>query len=194
MKIDWNKIYNHEEWSKDQVSIMNPLAKVTWPQFIAEMVVWNRTKIISSYKNIQRGPGWSSAIPSDVRKLIQQAYAIANCFPHPKNEPLVYVAFKNYFRNHRVLKIGQLRKTRIKDNKLMITKEEKDIIVGVTAELNRLMAQRDIFVNTKPTEPPVVSTEPTTFRTENQNQQKSSLSNLLALEQKIKVNNGENGQ
>lgn len=182
MKIDWtNQPYNHKTWPKDQKSIMNPNARVTWPQFIAEMVVWNRTRIINEYKQIKMGEGWSNAISDKVRKLVQQAYAICNYFPHPNEEPLVYVAFKNFFRNNRVLKIGQFRKGR-----KSITQDEKDVVKGVMVELDKLLKQRNVFAES--TEK-IIQEDPSkekTFRTEQTTAKpKNSLSALLELERKL---------
>ena len=59
MNIDWNTLpYDHKSWAKDQVSIMNPAAKITWPQFIAEMVIWNRSRIMDEYKLKTLEVGW----------------------------------------------------------------------------------------------------------------------------------------
>lgn len=143
--IDW-KIppYSHS-WSKNIDSVMNPLgSKITFPQFVVEMLIYNRCKYIKSFPKIVRGEGWSNAISKQIRGLCQQAYLICNFFPHPQEENLVTVAFKNVFRNQMVFKIGQFRKVRIyKDGKLNITQDEKDIIMAVSAEFNNLKSARD---------------------------------------------------
>lgn len=143
--IDWiNLPYDHSgRWSKIYNSIMNPSAKITWPQFIMEMVIYHRSKYLKDYPKIQKGPNWSEYIQKQVRSLSQQAYMIVKYFPHPDDEPLIVPAFKNYFRQNRVMKIGQYRKTRQKDGKCLVTQDEKDLVKGIACELNRLKENRN---------------------------------------------------
>lgn len=148
-KIDWKDPlpFSHKgRWHKNQKSIMSPGAKVTWPQFVMECIIFNRTIYWSFYKNVKQGEGWFEFIPKDVRTLSQQAYAVCDYFPHPEDEPLVCVAFKNVLRNNRITKIGQYRKTRVsKEGKTTVTLDEQNFITAVQKELERLMAQRDTF-------------------------------------------------
>jgi hypothetical protein len=158
--IDWTVLpYDHSgRWSKKYDSIMNPRGdKITWPQLVAEFVIYWRTEFLKDYKNIQFGPDWYKTITKQVRQLNQQACSICNYFPHPDDEPLVVVAFKNVFRKNRVMTIGQFRKVRkTKDGKINITQNEKDILTNITYELKRLVDQRDIFKNI-----PIEITQPT---------------------------------
>lgn len=137
--------YSHK-WHKIHVSIMNPIAKITFPQYIMEMAVYNRTKFLKTFPKIQKGPKWSQQIAKQVRQLCQQASVICNYFPHPDDEPLVVVSFRNFFRTNRTTKIGAFRKARInKTGKSNITIDEKDVVTGITKELKRLQKQRDMF-------------------------------------------------
>jgi hypothetical protein len=148
--MEWDKLpYNHAgKWQKNIQSIFNPDSKITWVQFIMEMVVYNRTRYLKNYPVILKGPRWSHTIANQIRALSQQSSALVNYFPHIEDEPLVAVAFKNVFRNNRVIKIGQFRKARVKKTgNSNITKDEKDIILAVTKELERLIKQRDTFKN-----------------------------------------------
>ncbi|MFA5759525.1 MAG: hypothetical protein WC942_09255 [Clostridia bacterium] len=147
--MDMTLPYNHNgRWSKKIKSIFNPQAMVTWPQFIAECVIFWRSKIIKTFPKITYGPGWSDALARQVRQLNQQAATICNYFPHPDDEPLVYSAFKNYIRANRVMKIGQYRKVRTtKDGKCNITQDEKDVVKGIAKELLRLTNQRAAVTN-----------------------------------------------
>lgn len=134
-------------WHKKFPSIMNPGGdKITFPQLVAEFVVYWRVELMKDYQNIKCGNGWYLPIQSQVRHLNQQSHTICNYFPHPDDEPLVVPAFKNVFRRLRPLTIGGFRKTRqTKNGKLNITQAEKDIIVAIECELERLIGQRDVF-------------------------------------------------
>ncbi len=187
MNIDWaNPPYCHERWEKNIDSIMSPGTKVTFPLFIVEMVFFNRSTYIKGFQKINKGNGWSVGVAKQVRALAQQAHAICNYFPFPTSEPLVIVAFKNFFRNNRVMKIGQFRKCRVtKEDKCNITLDEKDLIKGVWAELDRLIKQRDSFVKTEITYP-IDKTKEVTFRSNNEiSNGKKSLADLMKLEQSI---------
>ncbi len=190
MTIDWFDLpYDHAgRWEKKIDSIMNPGSKVTWPQFVAEMVIYFRTKILDDYRDVKIGPDWYKTRMKEVRNLNQQACIICNYFPHPDEEKLVYAAFKNFFRNAKPLKIGQFRKVRYteKNGKKIsnITDAEKDVISGISVELSRLIKQRDIFSQTKPAMQEVVAPEAVTFR-QNTVVSKSKLASLLELENRL---------
>lgn len=149
MNIDWKDPlpFDHKgRWHKNIVSFMTPGQKVTWPQFIAECVIWNRHRFWKQYKDIRPGLEWYKPIQKQVRDLCQQANTIVNYFPHPDDEPLVVLAFKNTLRNFNITKIGQFRKVRVSsDGKQNITQDEKDFITSVWVELNKLTSQRDTF-------------------------------------------------
>lgn len=155
-EIDWlNLPYNHSgSWEKNMDSIMSPGTKVTWPQLIAEFVIYWRTKYIDSYKGIKQGEGWYRSIAAQVRKLNQQASVICNYFPHPNDEPMVIVAFRNWFRNNRTMKIGQFRKVRstTKNGKTVvnITQDEKDTVYGLKTEFDKIIKQRKAFLDAVP--------------------------------------------
>lgn len=148
-EINWKDPlpYDHAgRWQKNLPSIMNPKDKVTWPQLVAEFVVYNRKKYWTMYKDVSYGPDWHKAISKHVRGIVQQAYVLCNYFPHPQDEPMVEVAFKNVFRNFRFTKIGQFRKVRTKKNgNQNITQDEKDVVQAIHTELCRLIEQRNIF-------------------------------------------------
>lgn len=188
MNINWIELpFNHAgRWESKIPSIMNPGSKVTWPQFIAEMVVFWRTKFLKDYKDIRMGPDWYKAIPKAVRELNQQASVLCNYFPHPDDEPLVIVAFKNFFRKNRPCKIGQYRKTRAtKAGTHNITQDEKDVIMGINEELKRLISQREAYMVAMPDNRPETPT-PAVFKTMTATQiKKGSLASLLELERKI---------
>lgn len=189
-EIDWYDLpYNHAgRWERKYVSIMNPVVKVTWPQFIAEMVIYWRTQILKTYKDIKIGDGWYKPITKAVRDLNQQACVLCNYFPHPDDEKMVEVAFKNFFRRNRSLKLGQHRKVRYTEKNgrkvLNITQDEKDVVIGVTAELNILLEKRNIFQKEGTKLEEAKKPETVTFNTSTP--KKSKLANLLALEQKLK--------
>lgn len=147
--IDWvNPPYEHSgTWHKKFPSIMNPNGdKITFPQLIAEYVVYCRMQVLKSYQDITYGPDWYKPIMKDIRSLNQQACAICNYFPHPDQEPLVVVAVKNIFRKQRPLTIGGFRKSRVtKNGKINITQGEKDILTAIQYELERLIKQRNVF-------------------------------------------------
>jgi hypothetical protein len=148
MNIDWvNLPYNHNgTWIKNKQSVMSPGTLVTWPQLLAEIVIYNRIKIIKSFPKVQLGPGWSCAIAGQVKGLIQQMHVICNYFEHPNTDPLVEVAFLHYFKNNKALKVGGFRKIRVtKAGKINITDTEKDTVKGLMYEFNRLKEQRDKF-------------------------------------------------
>lgn len=150
-KLDWSTMpYDHKgRWHKKFQSIMNPSGdKITFPQLVAEFVIYWRTELLKDYQNIKYGPEWYLPIQAQVRNLNQQACAICNYFPHPDDEGLVIVAFKNVFRKLRPLTIGGFRKTRkTKSGKINITQAEKDILNALQCELERLIEQRNIFIS-----------------------------------------------
>jgi len=155
MSIDWNTVPYSHKYEKNKVSIFNPNSndKITFPQFVAEMVLFNRERFIKDFQKLPRGKGWSNSISAQVRKLVQQSYVICNYFPSVNEDPLIEIAFKNFFRNNRVFKIGQYRKVRVtKEKKCNVTQDEKDVIKGITAEYNKLLKKKNIFKDTKPEE------------------------------------------
>lgn len=178
--------YDHSgRWHKKYDSILNPNGqKITWPQFITECIIYFRTKLLKNYSDVKIGPNWHQPITKDVRQLNQQAAIICNYFKHPDDEPLVIVAFKNWFRNHKPLKMGQFRKNRISTKNgrqvLNIDQAEKDVILGVSCELERLIKQRDLFKNTVKTID--TTNKPIKFQ---YNTGQSSLSKLLEIEKKL---------
>ncbi len=151
--MNWETLpYDHTgRWEKKYQSIMDPSSKVTWPQFIAEMVIYWRKTLIRNYAKITLGPKWSNSIQRQVRELNQQAANICNYFPHPDDEPLVVYAVKKYFREHRPCKIGQFRKTRVVRNKetgrerINITQDEKDVVLGINTELMKALKTRESY-------------------------------------------------
>ena len=181
--IDWKKKpkYNHK-WRKIYTSIMDPTAKITFPQYIMEMVIYNRMRFLKTFPKIHRGPGWSQQIAKQVRQLCQQSSTICNYFPHPDEEPLVIASFRNFFRNNRAMKIGAFRKARInKNGKCNITNDEKDIVVGVTKELERLQKQRDIFKTVVKKQ----NNGEIKFKTNHGSLKKDKKKNVLELEKKL---------
>lgn len=140
--------YNHcGTWKQVIISVMDPNGKVTWPQFIVELVIVSRRKFIPKYRDIKLGRGWSREISGEVRKLVQQATVLCNYFEHPDKDPLVRAAFLKYFREHTPMKIGQYRKTRYKmlgngRKVCTITQDEKDIVNGIYAEFEKLSSLR----------------------------------------------------
>jgi hypothetical protein len=167
---------------------MNPNGpKITWPQLIAEYVIYWRTKFLNDYKDVKMGDGWSSSCSKAVRDLNQQASVLANYFPHPDSDPLVKVAFKNFFRNRKPLKIGQYRKVRVtKNGKQNITQDEKDVIKGIATELERLIKQRDMFVATSPKVLERKEQESVNFGSKSSSPKKVSLAEIAKLEESIK--------
>jgi hypothetical protein len=190
MTTNWKTLpYNHVgRWEKKFQSIFDPNSKITWPQFIAEMVVYWRCQFFKNYQDVKQGTNWYHPIEKDVRNLNQQAPVICNHFPHPDDESLVIVAFKNFFRKNRPTNIGRFCKSRSSINKktgrekLNITQPEKDIILGVQAELDRLVKQRQVFQNAMPV---LEDTKTNTFKTRTSNN-KNKISQLIELENKLR--------
>lgn len=132
--------YKHGKWTARFKPVMNssPGAKnITFPQFIVEMVVFFRSKLLKDWKHVKRGPDWHKNIGTQVRNLNYQANFILNWFPHPDEEPLVEVAFRNYFKLNRTCAIGGYVK-----NKKKLSQQEKEVIKGVWSELSRLQSRR----------------------------------------------------
>ena len=182
--------FDHKgRWKKIVKSIMNTEALTTFPQFVSEMVLFNMDRFLKDFPPITRGKGWSSSIPDKVRKISQQAYVICNYFPHPDDEPLVPVAFKNYFRQNQVCTIGGFRKVRIKKNgSCNVTQAEKDVVTGVQHELSRLIKQRSIMsVVVDEIKNPKVRT---TAATKKRKAKKKSVKDFMDLEDSIKDTNG----
>jgi len=118
---------------------MNPMSTITFPQLVAEMVFFNRSTYIKTYPKIQKGSGWTKGIESQYRSVIQQCYNLCNYFPKADDNKLVELSFRNFFRNNRCMAIGAYRKTRLtKNNKINISQAEKDVIKGITYELEKL--------------------------------------------------------
>lgn len=189
-EIDWfNLPYDHAgTWSKKFDSIMGSTSKITWPQFISEMIIFLRVKVLPNYNDVKLGNDWYKSLMREVRMLNQQASAICNYFPHPDNEPLVIVAFKNFFRKHRPLKIGQFRKTRFTEKNgrkiSNITQAEKDVVIGIDDELQRLIKQRDIFINCKSSLSENVGQGEISFKP-TQSSSGKSIKSLIELEQTL---------
>lgn len=129
--------FSHK-WEKTYTSLFDPNSKITFPQLVAEMLIWCLSKWAEPYKSIKKGPGWSTSISKQVRNINQQSYIICNHFPNPADDPLVEIAFKNFFRKHRPNSIGQARKT-----DKSVTKVEKDTIKAIKHEYETLKAERD---------------------------------------------------
>lgn len=189
--MEWTNLpFAHEgRWIKKYPSIMNPLDKVTWPQLVAEFVIFWRKQFLPNYKGLG-GPGWSSSIQRHVRNLNQQACVLCNYFPHPSDDPLVEVAFKSYFRKNRPMKIGQYRKVRftIKNGREVsnITQDEKDVVLGIDAEYQKLVKQRNMFSEMGKTE---VYEEGKIIKF-GATKRVSKLNKILELEKKLKEKNG----
>lgn len=180
--------YNHTKWEKKHDSIFSPETKVTWPQFIVEMVIFWRTKILKDYPEIKKGKGWSRAIAGQVRSLEHQATVICNYFPHPDLEPLVVYAVKKFFRTRRPLKLGGFRKNRTKISEAgnevcIVSQDEKDIVLGIQDELTKVMQSRELYNDIKPTVHKAA--EDVTFDT-SQPKRKTGLAYLIELERQIK--------
>jgi hypothetical protein len=190
--MDWKELpYNHAgKWEKKYESILAPREKVTWPQFIVEMVIYWRKKFIKNYPEIKIGKGWSRPIQTQVRNLEHQASVICNYFPHPDQEPLVIYAVKKYFRTAKPLKLGGFRKNRVAVNKetgrenLTICQAEKDVVLGIKNELDKALAMRNVYQEAKPTE--VKSPQNVTFGPAKRPAKKAGLSYLVALEKQLK--------
>lgn len=186
--MDWNENpkYSHKgKWEKKFKSIMSPDNLITFPQFLVEMIVYNRRRFLKDFPKFELGPKWSNAIQKQVGSLCQQAHAVCDYFPHPDDEPLVEAAFRNYFRCNRVFKIGQYRKTRFtKTGKCNITQDEKNVVLGINAEFQRLLKQRDMYK--------VVSEEiqekenkDIKFITTRKSKETKNILNLLRVEEKL---------
>jgi hypothetical protein len=151
LKFNWADLppYNHGgNWAKNKRSIMNPLVDVTFPQFVAEMVFFNRSVIIKTFPKIIKGQGWSRGFEAQYRSVIQQCYNLCNYFPRPDDDPLVEIAFKNFFKNTRCISIGCYRKTRVtKTKKINISQAEKDVVKGISIELERLKSQQKKIID-----------------------------------------------
>lgn len=193
MNINWkeNQPFSHNgRWVKKYQSIMNPEEKVTWPQLIAEFVIYWRSKMLKNYPKIQKGKGWSNAIQKQVRDLNQQAAVICNYFPHPDDEPLVVYAVKKYFREQKPLKIGRFRKNRITNKNgrdiINITQDEKDVVLGISAELAKAIKTRESYNTSSPTTKQETVANPTFDTQKNHKQKRGSLSYLLELEKELK--------
>lgn len=196
MDIDWRTVPFNHNWEKNQPSLMNPGSKITFPQFVMEMVIWLRRQYWNNYKHINLGPNWSNQIQREVRQLVQQATVICNHFEHPQKEALIIYAFKKYFRERKPTSIGTFRKTRVTINKktgrenLNVSQAEKDVILGIQAELDKAIKTRDIFKNSSPAviaEQSEKSTA-TSPKKENKNKKLTGIANLLKIEQDLLKN------
>jgi len=173
-------------WYKKYDSIMNPPEKVTWPQLMAEYVIYWRTRFLKDYQNVKVGPNWYKNCSKQVRDLNMQSSVICNYFPHPDDEPLIVPAIKNYFRNFKPMKIGQFRKVRVtQSGKINITQDEKDVVLGIQSEFDRLLQQRKIL-SAVVSQPTNEDSKNITFDTKTNNTKKSSISKLIDLENQIK--------
>lgn len=194
MLIDWkSSLADYSgRWRQNFTSIMNPNgSKITFIQYLAEIICWNRMQVLKSYSDVKIGPQWYSTIQKDVRSLNQQAAALTGYFPFYEDEPLVVPAFKNFFRKHRTLAIGGFKKNRVtKKGTIAISQEEKDCIIGISTELDRLIKQREIFKVTgnKLAEKPIQVIEKLSIIETPPMRGKSmtSLEKLMKIEQEIK--------
>lgn len=188
MAINWKDKppYDHAgRWKKNIKSIMNPGAEVTWPQFICEMVIFNRTRFVKDFPKILRGKGWSNQIQSQVRSVVQQAHNICNYFPHPDDDPMVFVATKNFFRNNGCCKLGGFKKNRVsKAGKCLVSQAEKDVVKGITSEYDKLSRRRSAFVDTAPKQNIERDTGKIQYRLVT-NAKKGKMSSLIDLEKKL---------
>ena len=163
--MDWvNLPYDHSgRWKKEFDSVMNPGTKITWPQLIAETICYFRSKIFKFPEhNIQRGPGWYRTIQQRVRNLNQQAATICRYFPHPDDDAKIKEAVLVFLYKTRPLGLGGYRKHRVKNSNnrqvSIITKQEKDIVIGIQETYDKLKNQSSKLNDT------IVNTEKPTFR------------------------------
>lgn len=151
--MDWKQLpYDHAgRWAAKYESIMHPGTQCNWPQLIVQWVISNCAKFIKTYPKIVKGKGWSVPIAAQVRSLSQQSSVICNYFPHPDDDPLVEAAFRNFFKNHRVFRIGSYRKVReTKKGKCNITQAEKDLVKGLMFEYQQLKDKEQRVKSIKP--------------------------------------------
>jgi hypothetical protein len=197
MSIDWKTLpFDHAgRWEKKVDSLFAPGEKVTWPQFIAEMVIFWRSRYLKDFPKIEKGKGWSRPIQKIVRDLNQQAAVICNYFPHPDDEPLVVYAVKKYFRTHKPLKIGRVRKSRVTKTggreRVNITQSEKDVVLGINAELMKVLETREVFNKATPSEPKKEPEKVTFAASTASKPKRGSLAYLVALEQQLKSSEAE---
>jgi hypothetical protein len=119
--------YNHAgRWSKKFDSIFCPGDKITFPQYVTEMLVWCLSTWAEPYKSIKKGPGWSTSVSKQIRSISQQSYHICNHFPHPDT-------------------ICRYRKT-----DKSATKAEKDAINAINFEYKALKSQEEKITNSAP--------------------------------------------
>lgn len=197
MNINWfeEPPYQHEGWPKNLDSIMNPNGgKVTWPQLLSEYVIFWRKKLLPNYKDIPMGADWYKTISAPVRQLNQQTNNILRYFPHIKDEPLTIVAFKNWCRKNRPLTFGGYRKTRVnKQGKCLVTQAEKDVVIGVWAELEVLIKQRNILSEVAKKNPIKPREELLkVFKSESVKPSEGSIAYLIELENKLKDKEKDN--
>jgi len=185
LSIDWqNPPFLGQEYPKNFTCIFNPPEKISFPAFLVQMCLFNRERFIKTHKKIPRGSGWSTGLGSTVRLMMMQAYVICGYFLAPHIEPLVGVAFKNYFRSNRVFKLGTYKK-----NRKNISIDEKELIKGISVELSRLKNQRDIFSQVAPQKTEVKAPEDITFSSGSATlHKKSTLADLIELEKRLKSN------
>lgn len=187
MNNNWHLPYDHSgKWQSNIPSIFNPSSKITFYQLVAEMTLWNRESYLKGHIKLSRGPGWSKAISGQVRSLCQQSVVLCNYFPFILDEPLVCVAFKNFFRNTRCMKIGAFKKNRLnKKGNLNISQAEKDVVNGIRAELDKLIKQRDTFKNVVAKTIEKKANEEIKFQSGNNSGGKMNVGSLLSLEKKL---------
>ena len=146
-RIDWvNQPYCHKGKYKQEIeSIFNPGSLITFPQYMAEIVILNRERIIPGFQKIMRGPGWSYQLGKPYINLVQQCTCLCNYFPFYKDDLLAQTAILGFFRDKKVLKVGSYRKIRIsKDGHCTITKEEKTVVFGIMFIYDKLVEQNSI--------------------------------------------------
>jgi len=189
--MNWKELPYSHSWEKTYTSVFNPTTKVTFPQFIAEKILYNREKYIRGFEKFSRGAGWSKDNSGMIRRLVQQCNTICNYFPHVQEDPIVELAFKNAIDKNKIMKVGQYRKTRItKDGKLNITQDEKDVYNAINSEYEKLKKKRDTFkaFHNEPIHKSEQDVQSVSSLTKSKNKGKKSIQALMALEEKLKQN------
>ncbi|TXT66090.1 MAG: hypothetical protein BAJALOKI3v1_50090 [Promethearchaeota archaeon] len=181
-QINWsNPKWDHAgKLPKEFDSLFNPGSKITWTQYIAELIIKNRVKYIKSYPKITIGNNWYHPINAEVRKLCQSASYIIKFFPHYKDNSSVIPAFRRYITSKPVFKLGMPKKSLVKKNgKANITQHEKDIILGVWSyikDIESVKSKADIVDNK------VCKKDSIKFDTGSVGKKKSGIRNLRNIE------------
>ena len=125
--------YEKRKYTKSLTSIWDSPNKVTWPQYIAELVIYNRSLFIDKYKSLNKGKEWWVPISSEIRSLNQQAAHILSYFDNPEDDSMVNMAIHNHIKKRSVCKIGGYRQ-----DKLKATFDEKSVVRSIQKELDIL--------------------------------------------------------